>query len=103
MGILFTICKKLLPLETGMDARQEQLARLSPDMILLLTGFTTRAWCTATITVSPSSLCLLYITEELLATSAHDSTDRRKMPMVIIAATLPGSMSSRCPLVHSRS
>lgn len=37
MGILFTICKKLLPLKTGMDGRQEQVARLLPDMILLIT------------------------------------------------------------------
>lgn len=78
MGILFTICKKLLPLKTGMDGRQEQVARLLPDMILLIMGFTTRAWCTATLTVSPSSLCLLYITEELLAISVHVLTDRGK-------------------------
>lgn len=101
MGILFTICKKLLPLKTGMDGRQEQVARLLPDKILLIVGFTTQAWCTATLTVSPSSLCLLYITEKLLAISVHDSTDRGKMPMVIKAATLPGSMSSQYPLVHS--
>lgn len=78
MGILFTICKKLLPLKAGMNGRQEQVARLLPDKILLITGFTTQAWCTATLTVSPSSLCLLYITEKLLAISVHDSTDRKK-------------------------